>query len=320
MPLLRGSSYKSSLSQELGLPDDYMPPPAEGEGEDYFLESTAGSSSAPAPTPTPTLRADGEIDKPPPPSRKRVSASNASGGGRRKRYGNASTGSARGSLLDDALIRVMADKRGKGAGRDPPSSSSPSPRAPLPPLEYCLVCRLESGAAHGTLVVCDFPACRRAYHPACIPARLPPPFPPAEDVWFCPAHFCTGCSSLEACKQKIDAFPLEVLSTGAYMSGGVDLCHCSTCPFSVCLSCAAGLGGGRGRGGAVSAGGFGLFRNVHVNTLLANEVRLPQAAAAMSLALKDSSKKVRYLHSLAHHTRNDVFSTIPSARKYVRGE
>jgi hypothetical protein len=130
----------------------------------------------------------------------------------------------------------------------------------------------------------------------CIPHKLSGPFPPSAnspaDLWFCPSHFCTSCGALESCKQKIEVFPLEVITTGAHLSGGVDLQHCASCPFSTCLSCVADMGVSRSRGSS-GGGGTGVFRSLAAYQMIANEVKLPQAAAALALSMK-SSKKVMH--------------------------
>ena len=130
----------------------------------------------------------------------------------------------------------------------------------------------------------------------CIYSRLSGPFPPGAtnlsgDAWFCPSHFCSGCGTLETSRKKIDVYPLEVIAAGAHSSGGVDLTHCSCCPFSLCFSCGVGMGGSRARGNSGGGTASGIFKNMHPHMLLANEIKLPQAASVLGASMKSGALK-----------------------------
>ncbi len=68
-------------------------------------------------------------------------------------------------------------------------------------MEYCFVC-----GDGGTLVLCDFPKCPRAYHQACVAPTFPQLLDEApgtsaealDDPWFCPCHTCNFCNTLQA--------------------------------------------------------------------------------------------------------------------------
>ena len=129
-------------------------------------------------------------------------------------------------------------------------------------MDFCLVC-----GDGGTLVLCDFPQCNRAYHQACIaptfPAAIdetPTGIDALEDPWFCPAHSCTLCGVLQTTKSDLSYVQLPshyyhgLTASGkscpidreyGSLSGPVGVPRvpqaalevCDGCPFSACSRC-----------------------------------------------------------------------------------
>ena len=131
-------------------------------------------------------------------------------------------------------------------------------------MDYCFVC-----GDGGTLVLCDFPHCPRAYHQACVAPTFPQALDEspssASDVmdepWFCPSHCCNVCGVLQATpnldtkfltlpkqlcaqlmaeKQRYMARPTsaerEVSQTPNTLKQA-ELVLCHGCPFSICQTC-----------------------------------------------------------------------------------
>ena len=157
---LKSTDYSLTPSQELGLPEDYMPPVPEYEIPQVAVDpttsvtpqaSSSSSSSSLLKIGNEPLPDQGE-------SRKRHLSSLSSGPGSRKKSTSAAS---TGSLLDDALIRVLGEKKTPSAS---PATRVYVPEPPPPLLDYCLVCRQKCEDTGGELTKCDFPDCRRMYH------------------------------------------------------------------------------------------------------------------------------------------------------------
>lgn len=118
---------------------------------------------------------------------------------------------------------------------------------------------------------------------------------PTNGSWFCPAHFCSVCCAMETPKTEIEDYPLEVATLSLHLKT-VDLQQCSTCPFSLCLSCSSIVNGhraGRGAGrpsaiGTTSAHGF---KTISTQILKANDIRSPQYAVMLTQLSKGSLQK-----------------------------
>lgn len=118
--------------------------------------------------------------------------------------------------------------------------------------------------------------------------------------WFCPAHYCSICCSLEVSKSKIFAYPLEALSLSLQLNP-VDLQQCSTCPFSICFSCLTLITGNRGRklsksieisngNGNTSIQSSGsLFKNISTQLLKLNGIRSPKYAVMLTQLTKKNT-------------------------------
>jgi len=137
-------------------------------------------------------------------------------------------------------------------------------------MDYCFVC-----GDGGTLVLCDFPQCPRAYHQACIAPTFPQALDEApnsacdaiDDPWFCPCHSCNTCGVLQATPNldtKFLMLPKHMYtrmmeekrrslsgnsSTNGPVSNGMQsisalrqakLTLCEGCPFSLCQACEQG--------------------------------------------------------------------------------
>lgn len=137
-------------------------------------------------------------------------------------------------------------------------------------MDYCFVC-----GDGGTLVLCDFPQCPRAYHQACIAPTFPQSLDEApssacdalDDPWFCPCHTCNTCGVLQATPNldtKFLMLPKHLYtkmmeekqqslsgtnSTSGPKSNGMHslsalrqdkLTLCEGCPFSLCQACEHG--------------------------------------------------------------------------------
>jgi hypothetical protein len=201
--------------------------------------------------------------------------------------------------------------------------------------EFCFLCRVEENKSSGQMILCDFPDCYRAYHTVslslavshmshlvcltqvCVAGRLGEFNSHSSDAstspWFCPAHFCTICCSMEISKSQIDAYPLEILTLSLHLNP-VDLQQCSTCPFSICYSCSSEITGHRGRksigkpsststaadslngNGSVSGGSHhlatSLFKTMSTQFLKLNGIRSPQYAVMLSKKTGNGPKKV----------------------------
>ena len=120
-------------------------------------------------------------------------------------------------------------------------------------IDYCMVC-----GEGGTLVLCDFPQCPRAYHQACVMPTFPtkldahPSNADLDDPWFCPAHYCSICNVLETTQTDLkylhlprhlaDKIRYETRRrhSSTHVSDAIDqadLNSCESCPFSVCSKC-----------------------------------------------------------------------------------
>jgi len=250
-----GDWYCPTCCKELGLPEDYMP---------------AVKSVTPAPS---ASSATVKYSK----KRPATNGNNCS----------EEPTSKRSNLLTEVETTVTQEPRRERNQSD----STPIPE-PEKAIEYCFVCRTGAGVSSmGRLMSCNFPSCHRTYHPVCVAARLPGPILDSSadisEPWFCPAHFCSACDSLETYRTTPEVFPTQVLATGAHLSGGTELHHCSTCPFSLCLSCVCGVNSQRYRAGSGSGGIGALFRSVTAHTLLTNEVHLPLLAIATASSTKN---------------------------------
>lgn len=120
-------------------------------------------------------------------------------------------------------------------------------------IDYCMVC-----GEGGTLVLCDFPQCPRAYHQACVMPTFPtkldahPSNADLDDPWFCPAHHCSMCNVLETTDTDLKylhlprhlADKIRYETRRRHSSTNVsdaidqaDLTSCESCPFSICSTC-----------------------------------------------------------------------------------